>query len=76
MRNITYIVPQFTLCYLVYGDNTELQDDEVNAIDTWLKNENIRFLSTHGDYYFSRTNDVPGFGLASDVVECVFEVIE
>lgn len=61
-----YIVPEWALPYIVNNDPSGLEDDEIEAVDNFVKNLPGGVLDTLEDEdgsiytFFSRTNDLPG----------------
>ena len=68
-------IPTYALPYLVNGDNTNLNQEEINEIDTILKTRKIEFVCPMSDIveggtqpYFSR---FPMFGKPTEVEDCI-----
>lgn len=65
-------VPTYALGYLVNGDATSLTEQEVNEIDSLLREQAVELVSPPSDDewqpYFSR---FPWFGKPCEVVDCV-----
>ena len=68
-------IPTYALPYLVNGDNTNLNQEEINKIDTILKTRRIELVYPMSDSveggtqpYFSRT---PMFGKPTEVEDCI-----
>ena len=61
-----YIVPEWALPYIVNNDPSGLEDDEIEAVDNFVKNLPGGVLDTLEDEdgsiynFFSKTNDLPG----------------
>jgi len=72
-------VPEWALCYIVYGDSGDLTDEDILQIKAWQKThrfiEPVTDLETgeQQEAYFSR---YPEFGEPCNVVECFCEEIE
>lgn len=70
----TVKLPDYSLCYLVNGDGSGLEDDDIATIDEWLKDLtdehgyiSFHFLDDEGEEaYFCHS---PEFGLACNVVD-------
>lgn len=64
----TEAVPTWALCYIVNGDATGLEEDEINMIDNWMRKARIEIVSPRDeDPYFTH---YPAFGLPTDVMDC------
>lgn len=71
-------IPSWSLCYITYGDQTGLNDDDVQQVNDFYERYRKSGKEIQGIYpvhdesenfesYFSSS---PAFGLASDVVDC------
>lgn len=65
-------VPTYALCYLVNGDATGLTEQEVNEIDSLLREQSVELVCTpepdeEWHPYFSR---YPWFGEPCEVIDC------
>lgn len=64
----TEAVPTWALNYIVNGDATNLDEDEIDMIDGWLQKARIEIVSPRDeDPYFTH---YPAFGLPTDVIDC------
>lgn len=59
-------VPEYWLVYLEYGDVSGYTDGEIDAIDTWLKANNYKYISA---------NDSTGLGRFGGVLCDLCEII-
>ena len=66
----TVKLPTYALCYLVNGDSSGLEDDDIDAIDRWYnsygKELQLEAVDKESEPYFTHS---PEFGLACDVVD-------
>lgn len=64
-------VPTYALCYLVNGDATDLTEQEVNEIDSLLREQAVELVYPPSDDewqpYFS---SCPWFGKPCEVIDC------
>lgn len=67
-------IPTWALCYLINSDPGELDNEDIETVDKWCKENGISVLSTTSDQegessesYFTHN---PAFGLPTDVVDC------
>ncbi len=91
MKTINYIsddVPTYALPYLVNGDASDMEDNDIAACDAWFDEciaklqsdypgASIQFHAADGDKYGPHGNEFhrnPAFGLATSTLECVFAV--
>ena len=71
---MTEPIPTWALCYLINGDCTGLNDNELAMIDKWYADNKVQTITTAPENegsthpYFSH---FPAFGLASEVVDCI-----
>lgn len=74
MEFMTESIPTWALCYLINGDSTGLNDNELAMIDKWYADNNVQTITTAPENegncypYFSY---FPAFGLASEIVDCI-----
>lgn len=61
-------IPAWALCYLMNGDTTGLEDDEIKMVDKFMANYPgaTYVLAEEGSSYFT---SCPAFGLACDVYD-------
>lgn len=70
-------IPTWALCYLINGDPTGLNNDDIAVVDEWYNINRVVIVSTpdiqggENNPYFSR---FPAFGLPTDVVDCQVEI--
>ena len=64
-------VPSWALCYLVNGDPTGLEDEEIREIENWLKRTGFTNVCPPNDEEESYFAHYPAFGKAADVYDCV-----
>tara|TARA_Y100001938_G_C7920442_1_gene344213 strand:- start:11 stop:643 length:633 start_codon:yes stop_codon:yes gene_type:complete len=69
---IIYTLPAYWACYLINGDASGLEDDEIEAVDSFLRREESPWFVDVGESYFSHRNDATR--LAGDVCEYVAHV--
>jgi len=50
MKTTTLTLPEHWACYLYYGDQGDLTDDEVLTIDTLLENEGVGNVVDSSEY--------------------------
>lgn len=61
-------IPTWSLGYIMNGDSSDLNDDEITLIDNFLRGNKVICVSCdNDDTYFS---SCPAFGLACEVAEC------
>lgn len=68
-RNIEQI-PEWAICYIVNGDATGLEDEEIQQIDSWIRNNRATIYPPIDGPYFCH---YPAWGLASDVYDCIVD---
>lgn len=61
-------VPTWAIGYMVNGDPTGLEDDEIKEIDEWMGKNKAWVTATEGEPYFTH---YPLFGKDSEVYDCV-----
>ncbi len=54
MEQIDYIIPEWALCPLIYGDYSGLNDEEIVIIDKFTKD----VVKEHGNGFFSHLDDL------------------
>jgi hypothetical protein len=72
---ITYKIPVFTVCFLEYGDNSDLTETEITQINEFLAElppGHFSWPNIDENKYFSNSNDISSDFLACDVVEVDF----
>ena len=69
MRTEIVPLPTWALCYLINGDPTGLEDDEIEMADNWCKRTGLCPLSTDSEEEWFEP--YPEFGLACMVTDCV-----
>lgn len=71
MRKIsTEEIPTYALPYLINGDPTGLDDEDIKNADRFCESfcsKGALIFDPNGEPYFSHC---PAFGLASDVIDC------
>lgn len=50
MGIITYSIPDFLMSYLINGDSSSLNDDEVTALDNFVRDETSGYKNCHWSY--------------------------
>ena len=66
-------IPTWSLCYLINGDATSLENNEIKMLDEWMAKWGVQIVSPitdeNGDMqpYFTH---YPLFGLPCEVVDC------
>lgn len=76
----THKVPTYVLCYLMNGEPGEMNQDEINQVDSYV-NELIQtfekpvYFDPSEEEYFTWRNDVTGY-IGSTVVDCKVYTIE
>lgn len=69
---IELTLPTYWACYLMYGDDSGLQDGEALAIDSYLQEYEVgACINIENDDYISRFNDA-NTGLLGDVCTYTF----
>lgn len=69
----TYTLPDYFVCYLMYGDHSGLEDHEIERIDTFIEKQGLGWLVYVSDTIRDvSTNDFDN--LFGDVREYTFEV--
>ena len=67
-------IPTWSLPYLINGDSTGLETDEINFIDKWVKDWGVEIVSPltdeNNNYIDSYFSSYPLFGLPCEVVDC------
>jgi hypothetical protein len=69
VKTVEYLIPSYALCYLLYGDTSGMENEDIATVDRWQE-KNIpasAHLSVGEDYGFSTR---PAFGLPCDCTEC------
>ena len=69
---IIYTLPAYWASYLINGDASGLDDDEIEAVDWFLRREDSPLIVDVGEPYFSHRNDATRLG--GDVCEYVAHV--
>jgi hypothetical protein len=71
-----YIIPSWAICYLINGDASALEDEEIEKVDQFVNDqlelENIECFNVtppDGESYFNYRNDIDGT-LGADVYDC------
>lgn len=70
MKTTLERIPTWALCYLINGDSTGLESNEIETIREWIYDNKILDVlppKSDDEGYFTH---YPAFGLACDVVEC------
>jgi hypothetical protein len=71
----TYSLPTFYACYLMYEDDSGLNESEIKKIDQFVKRNNLSFLMNVSETSeFSHMNDLDNIG--NDVSDFTFKVKE
>jgi hypothetical protein len=83
MIRIELSLPDFTLPYLINGDSSHLDDQEIEAIDRWFDREfpngGGHFATPEGDYesYFAWRHELTPYGIkgcqCADVTYVIME---
>lgn len=60
-------VPTWAIGYMVNGDPSGLEDDEIKEIDEWMRKYKVWVVDPTGEPYFT---NYPLFGKACDVYDC------
>lgn len=60
-------VPTWAIGYMVNGDPTGLEDDEIKEIDEWMGKYKACVVEPKGEPYFTH---YPLFGKACEVYDC------
>ena len=71
-------IPDYAMCYLVNGDSSGLNDDDITLIDTWINVYYAKAEKLQGHLNIVQLNDndsgsfdsFPPFGLACNTFEC------
>ena len=71
MKFELYDLPEWSLCYLINGDATGLEDEEIAMIDAWMERAGVAWVcppeeEDGGPHFDPR----PVFGLGADVLPC------
>jgi len=70
-RVLTFIIPDWTVCYLEYGDDSDLNQEEIDQIERFkgreLPADGNYILVWRGGVGFRRTHDLGG--LAANCIE-------
>lgn len=61
-------VPTWAIGYMVNGDPTGLEDEEIKEIDEWMGKYKACVVDPKGDSYFTH---YPLFGKACEVYDCI-----
>jgi len=69
---IIYALPAYWATYLINGDDSGLEPEEVKEIKAWLATENHPYFVDVGASRFSRSNDATSLG--GDVCEYVAHI--
>ena len=69
---IIYALPMYWASYLINGDASGLEDDEIEAVDSFLRREESLLIVDVGQSYFSHRNDATRLG--GDVCDYVAHV--
>jgi len=70
-KNNDYLImaiPEWALCYLYYGDESNLSEEDKKLCDDFLKK--YRFVSEKDEQPESYFTHYPEFGLACNVIDC------
>lgn len=78
MKTEIFDVPVYALYYIEYGDSTGLNQDDINNIDNWMKENNIVdvYPRYEGEYLADYFTYYPIFGKGTNVVECTCVIRE
>ena len=69
----TVTLPEYAVTYLEYGEQDQLNAEDIKNIENWLKRYNNPIFQYEEGSYFSK---FPAFGLACTCIDCnVFEAI-
>ena len=63
-------VPEWSLCYLINGDPTELTDEEIQMCEDWLKRNDIAWVCPPEDDTYTEFDSHPSFGKACGTYKC------
>lgn len=61
-------VPTWAISYMVNGDPTGLEEDEIKEIDEWMRKYKVLVVDPTGEPYFTH---YPLFGKACEVYDCI-----
>ena len=73
MEFTTEKIPTWALCYLIYGDASNLTDEDIAIADKWCEANKVSSVcapdTQEGECipYFTH---YPAFGLPTDVIDC------
>ena len=71
-EEITYTLPAFVTCYLFYGDESGISEEDKNMIDSFMKSEGLESPVSVSDYpFFAKYHDLPGC-LPGDCLDFTF----
>jgi len=65
----TVEAPSFWLVYLEYGDVSNYSNNEIDAIDTWFKNNGYKYISANDSIGLGRFG-----GVLCDLCEIIVEI--
>ena len=55
-------IPTWALCYIINGDPTGLNDEDIKMVDDYMEKWQVEIISSFSHY--------PAFGLPAEVEEC------
>lgn len=68
-----YDIPCYALCYLFYGDQDGLTDEDISIIDKFMEKEDLSGCAkTTKDDSYNEFNSHPAFGLACNTITVQF----
>lgn len=63
------VLPEWSLCYIVNGDDQGLSDKEIAMVDSWLEELKVINIDVKDEGYFAHSNDISNEG--GTVYDCV-----
>ena len=75
METLTYILPDFWACALIYGDVSGLSNEDEIAFEAWYKKENLSggsWVLEEQESFFKKYHDASEFILACECFEYLY----
>lgn len=63
-------IPAWALCYIINGDPTELNDEDIKMVDDYMEKWQVEIVSPLSQDGNSSFSHYPAFGLPAEVEEC------
>lgn len=67
---ITEAIPTWALCSIINGDDTGLEDEEIQLIQSWFEETGYDYVCSPRDDAEPYFTPYPAFGKACDVMNC------